>query len=157
MTWPLAQDTSAVEQLGKQPWVFSLIAGGADVIGGKLNAGHAGIIQAAKEKGVYTIGRSLGHTAIAPDRVLTNIAEKWGEVYVAAVMDLKAGKLAGNYVAYGYNSSGTTGADLLYLADRALNPAVPAAVAAELDALKKKMAAGELKPKPTKEDAHSGA
>src|SRR5947208_1273127 len=105
--------------------VFSLIAGGADVIGGKLNAGHAGIIQAAKEKGVYTIGRSLGHTAIAPDRVLTTIAEKWGEVYVAAVMDLKAGKLAGNYVAYGYNSSGTTGADLLYLADRALNPAVP--------------------------------
>ncbi|PYO55697.1 MAG: BMP family ABC transporter substrate-binding protein [Candidatus Rokuibacteriota bacterium] len=137
--------------------VFSLIAGGADVIGGKLNAGHAGIIQAAKEKGVYTIGRSLGHTAIAPDRVLTNIAEKWGEVYVAAVMDLKAGKLAGNYVAYGYNSSGTTGADLLYLADRALNPAVPATVAAELEALKKKMAAGELKPKPTKEDAHSGA
>ena len=137
--------------------VFSLIAGGADVIGGKLNAGHAGIIQAAKEKGVYTIGRSLGHTAIAPDRVLTNIAEKWGEVYVAAVMHLKAGKLAGNYVAYGYNSSGTTGADLLYLADRTLNPAVPAAIAANLDALKKKMAAGELKPKPTKEDAHSGA
>src|SRR6266511_3411644 len=121
--------------------VFSLIAGGADVIGGKLNAGHAGIIQAAKEKGVYTIGRSLGHTAIAPDRVLTNIAEKWGEVYVAAVMHLKAGKLAGNYVAYGYNSSGTTGADLLYLADRTLNPAVSAAVAAKLDALKKKMAA----------------
>src|SRR6266446_9949281 len=70
--------------------VFSLIAGGADVIGGKLNAGHAGIIQAAKEKGVYTIGRSLGHTAMAPDRVLTNIDEKWAEVYVAAVTDLKA-------------------------------------------------------------------
>src|SRR6266542_4538970 len=136
---------------------LSLIAGGADVIGGKLNAGHAGIIQAAKEKNVYATGRSVGHTAIAPDRVLTNIAEKWGEVYVAAVTDLTAGKLTGNYVAYGYNSSGTTGADLLYLADRTLNPAVPAAIAANLDALKKKMAAGELKPKPTKEDAHSGA
>ena len=68
---------------------LSLIAGGADVIGGKLNAGHAGIIQAAKEKGVWTIGRSFGHTAIAPDRVLTNINEKWADVYAAAVTDLQ--------------------------------------------------------------------
>src|SRR3989475_9408337 len=52
---------------------LSLIAGGADVIGGKLNAGHAGIIQAAKDKGVFAAGRSVGHTAIAPERVLTNI------------------------------------------------------------------------------------
>src|SRR4029077_8203401 len=36
---------------------LSLIAGGADVIGGKLNAGHAGLIQSAKEKGVWAIGR----------------------------------------------------------------------------------------------------
>src|SRR5499425_1058174 len=35
---------------------FSLIAGGADVIAGKLNAGHAGLIQAAKEKNVYAVG-----------------------------------------------------------------------------------------------------
>ena len=41
---------------------FSLIAGGADVIAGKLNAGHAGIIQAAKEKNVFATGRSVGHT-----------------------------------------------------------------------------------------------
>src|SRR5437763_1376040 len=32
---------------------FALIAGGADVSAGKLNAGHAGIIPAAKEKRVY--------------------------------------------------------------------------------------------------------
>src|SRR5207247_7573248 len=70
--------------------VFSLIAGGADVIGGKLNAGHAGIIQAAKEKGVYTIGRSLGHTAIAPDRVLTIIGVLRGAVDGGHAMGLQS-------------------------------------------------------------------
>src|SRR5215467_14725313 len=124
---------------------FSLIAGGADVIAGKLNAGHAGIIQAAKEKNVYAVGRSFGHTAIAPERVLTNIYEKWDDVYVTAVTDLRAGKLATGYVGYGYQSAGTTGADLLYGEGKAFNAAVPAPVVAEIDGLKKKLASGALK------------
>jgi simple sugar transport system substrate-binding protein/basic membrane protein A len=136
---------------------YALIGGGADVIGGKLNAGHAGIIQAAKDKGAYAIGRSFGHTAIAPERVLTNIDEKWSDVYVAAVTELRAGKLVGNYVAYGYNTPATSGADLRYSSERALNTAVPASVASELDGLKKKFAAGELKVKPVKDDARGGA
>lgn len=136
---------------------FSLIAGGADVIGGKLNAGHAGIIQAAKEKNVYAVGRSFGHTAIAPERVLTNIAENWADVYVTAVHDLRAGKLASGYVAYGYHTSGTTGADLLYVDGRGFNPAVPAAVASEIDGIKKKFASGALKVTPAKDDARGGA
>jgi basic membrane protein A len=135
---------------------FSLIAGGADVIAGKLNAGHAGIIQAAKEKNVFATGRSVGHTAIAPERVLTNIDEKWWDIYAAAVTDLRAGKLAGNYIAYGYNTP-VGGAELRYSAERALNPVVPAAVAAELETVKKKLASGEVKVKPTKEDARGGA
>jgi simple sugar transport system substrate-binding protein/basic membrane protein A len=135
---------------------FSLIAGGADFVGGKLNAGHAGIIQAAKERNVWAVGRSLGHTAIAPERVLTNINEKWADVYVTAVHALRAGKLGGNYVAYGYDTAGTTGADLQYSETHAFNPAVPAAVAAEIDGLKKKFASGALKIKPVKEDARGG-
>ena len=135
---------------------FSLIAAGADVIGGKLNAGHAGIIQAAKDKNVFATGRSVGHTAIAPERVLTNIDEKWSDIYAAAVTDLRAGKLVGHYIAYGYNTP-TGGAELRYSAERALNPIVPAAVAAELETVKKKLASGEVKVKPTKEDARGGA
>jgi simple sugar transport system substrate-binding protein/basic membrane protein A len=134
---------------------FSLIAGGADVIGGKLNAGHAGIIQAAREKSVFTAGRSVGHTAIAPERVLTNIDEKWSDIYAAAVTELRAGKLSGHYIPYGYNTA-TGGAELRYSTERALNPAVPAAVAAELDAVQKKIASGEVRVKPTKEDARGG-
>ena len=135
---------------------FSLVAAGADVIAGKLNAGHAGIIQAAKEKNVYATGRSVGHTAIAPERVLTNIDEKWSDIYASAVTDLRAGKLSGHYIAYGYNTP-TGGAELRYSADRALNSVVPAAVAAELEIVKKKIASGEIKVKPTKDDARGGA
>ena len=51
----------------------------------------------------------------------------------------------------------TGGAELRYSADRALNPAVPAAVAAELETVKKKIASGEIKVKPTKDDARGGA
>ena len=136
---------------------FSLIGGGADVIGGKLNAGHAGIIQAAKEKNAWAIGRSFGHTQIAPERVLTNINERWSEVYATAVPELRAGRLHGPYIAFGYDTKGTTGADLQYSAEREFNTAVPPAIAAEVDALKKKIASGTLKVKPTKDDARSGA
>ena len=136
---------------------FSLIAGGADVVAGKLNAGHAGLIQAAKEKNVYATGRSFGHTAIAPERVLTNIVEKWPEIYVAAVSDLRAGKLAGGYVSYGYHTAATNGADLRHSPDRAYHQAVPASVVTELEGIKKKLATGELKVKPAKDDARGGA
>ena len=134
---------------------FSLIAGGADVIGGKLNAGQAGIIQAAKDKGVFAVGRSVGHTAIAPERVLTSIDEKWSDIYAAAVT-VVAGKLSGHYIPYGYNTP-TGGAELRYSAERPLNPVVPAPVAAELDTVKGVAASGETKVKPTKDDARGGA
>ena len=49
-------------------------------------------------------------------------------MYVAAVGDLKAGKFTAGYHAYGYNTPGTSGADLLYSEQRAFNAAVPAAV-----------------------------
>jgi basic membrane protein A len=136
---------------------FSLVASGADVVGGKLNAGHAGLIQAAKEKNVYTFGRSFAHTTIAPEHVLANIAEQWADIYAAAAADLKAGRLAFGFVAYGFHSQGTHGADLRYSTERGYHPAVPAAVVAEIEAIKKKLASGELKLKPTKDDARSGA
>ena len=99
---------------------LSLIAGGADFIFGKLNAGQAGLIQAAKEKGVYTSGRSFGHTAIAPDNVLTNIIEKWSDMYSAVAEASKRRSSAASTVMYGYNTPGSTGADLRVSADKPL-------------------------------------
>ena len=56
---------------------LSLISGGADFVYGKLNAAQMGLIQAAKEKGVYTSGRSFGHVAAAPETVVTATIENW--------------------------------------------------------------------------------
>ena len=135
---------------------FSLIAGGADVLSGKLNAAHAGLIQAAKEKGVFTTARSYAHTAIAPDQILTNVIEKWPDMYSVVANTVKGGKLIGEFKMYGYDTPETTGAALEQLPDRAFNPAVPAAVVAELAAYQKKLAAAELKLAPTREDARPG-
>jgi simple sugar transport system substrate-binding protein/basic membrane protein A len=135
---------------------LALISGGADFVFAKLNAGQGGVIQAAKEKNVYTSGRSFSHVEAAPQSVLTAIIEKWSDMYVAAVNDARAGKLKPELMTYGYDAPSGSGAELMYSRDKAFNPAVPAAVAAELEAIKKKLASGELKLKVTKEDARGG-
>jgi basic membrane protein A len=141
---------------GAKEAALSLIAWGADYLSGKLNAGQLGIIQAAKEKGIHANGRSIEDTAIAPETVLTNIVEKWGDMYATAADEAKAGSLGGKFELYGLNSKGCTGAELLYTKDKELNPNVPQEIADEIQAVKKKFASGELKISVTKEDARGG-
>lgn len=141
---------------GAKEAALSLIAWGADYLSGKLNAGQLGIIQAAKEKGIHANGRSVEDTAIAPDAVLTNIVEKWGDMYATAADEAKAGTLGGKFELYGLNSKGCTGAELLYTKYKELNPNVPQEIVDEIQAVKKKFASGELKISVTKEDARGG-
>jgi hypothetical protein len=74
----------------------------------------------------------------------------------AAAQDSKSGTLGGKYLLYGLNSKGSTGAQLRYSQDREFNSVVPAQVIAELETLKKKFAANELKVPVTREDARGG-
>ena len=138
---------------------LALAAGGADFVSGRLNAGHAGLVQAAKEKGFWVTGRSYGHTAIAPDRVVTNVVENWPDMYVAAMKEIKAGRLAGKFMQFGFHtvaSAGTSGSELHQTPERAFHASVPPAVVAEIAALQKKLGASEIKVAPTKEDARGG-
>ena len=135
---------------------LSEIAWGADYISGKLNAAQLGILQAAKEKGVYANGRSTEHTAVAPDNVLTNIVEKWADMYGTAAKESKEGTIGGTFTLYGLDSKGCTGAELLYKEGQEFNPIVPKDVVAELEQLKKKFASGELKVSVTPDDARGG-
>jgi basic membrane protein A and related proteins len=141
---------------GAKEAALSLIAWGADYLSGKLNAGQLGIIQAAKEKGIHANGRSIEDTAIAPETVLTNIVEKWGDMYATAADEAKAGTLGGKFELYGLNSKGCTGAELLYTKDQELNLNIPQDIVDEIQAVKKKFASGELKISVTKEDARGG-
>ncbi len=136
---------------------LALIGNGADVLTGKLNAAEAGLVQAAKEKNVFATGRGPDQTAIAPDLVLTNIVEDWSSMIGSAAEDVKSGKLFGTFVQYGYDTGKTTGASLKYSADKAYGPAVPEAVAKEVDAMAADFASGKLKITPTEEDARSGS
>jgi basic membrane protein A len=135
---------------------LALISGGADFVFGKLNAGQSGIIQAAKEKNVFTSGRSLGHVAAAPQNVVTSIVEKWDDMYVAAAAEARAGTLKPTLITYGYEAKGGPGADLMYATGAGYAPMVSKDVVAEIEGLKKKFASGQLKVTVSKEDARGG-
>ncbi len=135
---------------------LALISGGADFVFGKLNAGQNGIVQAAKEKKVFTSGRSFAHAEMAPESVVTTIVEKWPDMYLAAAKAAGAGKLTPGLTVYGFNAPTGSGAELLVAKDQPYNKAVPPAVVAELEAIKKKFASGELKLNVSKEDARGG-
>ena len=135
---------------------LALISGGADFVFGKLNAGHNGIVQAAKEKNVFTSGRSFGHAEAAPQNVLASIIEKWDDMYVAAAGEVRAATLKPELITYGYEAKGGPGADLLYAADKGYSPVVPKEVVAEIEGLKKKFASGQLKLSVAREDARGG-
>src|SRR5580704_7417975 len=141
---------------GAKEAALSLIAWGADYLSGKLNAAQLGILQAAKEKGVYANGRSTEHTDVAPDSVLTNIVEEWADMYGAAAEESKAGTIGGKFELYGLDSKGCTGAQLLYKEGKEFNPVVPESVVSELHELEKKFSSGELKVNVTPDDARGG-
>ena len=135
---------------------LSLIAQGADVITGKLNAAEAGLVEAAKEKHVYVTGRGVDQTKMAPDYVLTNILEDWPSMIDKVADDVKGGKLFGNFVQYGYDTAPVTGASLLYDTGKAFNPVVPAAVVKEIDDMGAQFKSGAMKLEPTRQDARGG-
>lgn len=136
---------------------LSLIAQGADVITGKLNAAEVGLVEAAKEKHVFVTGRGLDQTKMAPDFVLTNIIEDWPGMFGKTADEVKSGKLFGNFVQYGYDTGPVTGASLLYADGKPFNPAVPASVIKEVTDMAAQFASGAMKVEPTREDARGGS
>src|SRR6185437_6860133 len=128
---------------------LSLIAQGADVITGKLNAAETGLVQAAKEKHIYATGRGFDQTKIAPDLVLTNIIEDWPGMFGKTADQVKDGKLFGTFVLYGYDTAPVTGAKLQYMEGQVFNPIVPEAVVKELNDVAAQFASGKMKVVPT--------
>ncbi|MCB8877626.1 BMP family protein [Acidisoma silvae] len=136
---------------------LSLIDQGADVLTGKLNAAEAGLVEAAKDKHVYVTGRGYDQTKIAPDLVLTNILEDWPSMIGNVADQVKAGKLFGSFVQYGYNTAPVTGASFGYQPGQAFNPVVPASVVKELDTMASDFGSGKRKLVPTEHDARPGS
>lgn len=145
------EDAASAKEAG-----LALIAAGNDVLTGKLNAGQSGLVEAAREKGVYVTGRSLDDSRNAPRAVLTNIVEDWPAMFGNVADRVKAGSIAGNLAEYGYNTQPVTGARLAYTDADPFNTVVPAAVAGEIKDYEQRFASGALVIKPTRQDARSG-
>src|SRR5258708_4392125 len=132
---------------------LSLIAQGADVITGKLNAAETGLVQAAKEKNIYVTGRGFDQTKIAPDLVLTNIIEDWPGMFGSTSDQVKGGRLFGDFGQYGEATPPAPGAPLQYAEGKAFNPIVPAAVAQQLDDMAAEFQSRAVKITPDVNDA----
>jgi simple sugar transport system substrate-binding protein/basic membrane protein A len=136
--------------------VYSLVQSGSDVILGILNRGHLGIIEAAKESKVFTVGRAPSHTDLAPEYVLTNTVENWPSIYVASARLHIEGKLTGSARVFGFDTPESQGAHLSYRENMPFHPSVPAAVREEAQRVIADIASGKIKVDVTKEDARGG-
>ncbi len=134
---------------------LALIDKGNDVITGKLNAAQSGLIEAARERRVFVTGRSLADSKSAPNAVLTNIIEDWPAMFGTVADQVRAGHISGTFHLYGYDTT-PSGASLEYAPGQALNPVVPAPVAAEIASEAHGFAVHSLKVTPTEGDARSG-
>ena len=135
---------------------LALINTGVDVLTGKLNAAQAGLVEAAREKGVYVTGRSPDDAKTAPRAILTSIIEDWPAMFGSVADDVKAGRLSGRFVQYGYDTAPVHGASLQYAPGQEFNPVVPAAVVAELRQTEQQFASRALTVHPTRTDARAG-
>ena len=75
----------------------SMIDKGADVLYHSANQAGTGVINAAKEAGIYALGDSYDQNSIAPDTVVASTIYNMPQVILLAVQELKDGKF-GNSV-----------------------------------------------------------
>lgn len=151
---PDMEDAAAARQA-----VHALASANADVVLPFLNAGVVGAIEGARDRSIYVFGRGVSNTDLAPDAVLTNVAEDWSRIYVATAQLYLDGKLEGAQQRFGFDTeetAGTTGAELTYRDGQALNPDVSDQIVGEVRELQSQIASGELTVQVTEEDARAG-
>ena len=89
--------------------VFAQIARGVDVLIPALNLASLGVIEAAREKGVYAIGFSRDQLHVAPDTVLCSAVQNMGAVLFHIAKLTKEGKFEGKSYWFGAETPGISG------------------------------------------------
>lgn len=115
---------------------MTLISQGADVV--TQHTDSTAVVQAAEERGVYAFGYHSDMSKYGPKAHLTATTHHWGAFYTRTVQDVVAGTWKPSSIWGGFKD------DMVRLAP--LNPAVPAAVKAEVGALEAKLKAGTFHP-----------
>lgn len=116
------------------------IASGAEVIFHAAGSTGLGVFEAARERSKLAIGVDADQWNEAPGHVLTSMTKQVDVAVFDTVRDLKAGKWQGGVRVFGLREGGV---DYVYDAhNRAL---IPDAVHARIEALRRKIIAGEIK------------
>jgi len=120
---------------------FAQIARGVDVLIPALNLATLGVIEAAREKGVYAIGFSRDQLHVAPDTVLCSAIQNYGAVLFYIAKLTKEGKFEGKSYMLGVETAGVTGVGKV-------NKAVPKEVIALVNQAKIDLETGKVVPYP---------
>ncbi len=133
------------------------ISGGADFVSGKLNAGAAGSSRPPRRRASYANGRSFGHVAAAPQNVLTASIEKWAEMYVGRCRRRpRPAQLKPELIDLRLRRTAARAPTCATAPNSKLQPGGAGRRGRRVEAVKRKLAAGELKISVTKEDARGG-
>lgn len=118
---------------------LSLIGSGADSVGHVANQSGLGVIQAAKEKGVWAFGTGTDQHAIAPKTVLTTAMTDMKVLETMILADARSGKYGNQVVMPGVKEG------VAYLAPFFdLDAAVPPEVKQRLTALAEDIKSGKV-------------
>jgi basic membrane protein A and related proteins len=118
---------------------LSLIGAGADAVSHVANQSGLGVIQAAKEKGVWAMGTGTDQHAIAPKTILTTAMTDMKVLEKMILADARSGKFGNQIVMPGIKEG------VAYLAPfYDLDAAVPAEVKQQLAALAEDIKSGKV-------------
>ncbi|MDB4444234.1 BMP family protein [bacterium] len=120
---------------------FAQISRGVDVLIPALNLATLGVIEGAREKGVYAIGFSRDQLHVAPDTVLCSAIQNYGAVLFHIARLVKEGKFEGKSYMLGVETSGVTGIGKT-------NKVVSKDVIAIVEKAKQDLATGKITPYP---------
>lgn len=115
---------------------LALMAQGADVLLGMTDTGVC--VQAAQEKGIFSVGYASDLSSFGPDSQLTSVVLDWSSNYLEAARGVMEGKWSSNVRWNGFNT------DVVRLAP--FNSAIPAELQAQLTKLHDDIASGAAHP-----------
>lgn len=119
----------------------AMIEEGADVIYHVAGGTGMGVIQAAKEAGVYAIGVDTDQDGIAPGNVLTSMVKHSDNAVETVIKDYAADKFpGGKTITLGLKENGVGLSEMKYTKDR-----IPPAILEKVEAAKQDILSGKIK------------
>lgn len=129
---------------GKEAALSQINDGGADLLLHVADTSGHGVIQAAKEKGVYAFGAISDQNKLAPNTVLTSFVLDVEKAFDQAVKMVQTGNFSGQIFKPGLEAGkGASGDGIIYLAPfHSLEDKVPEDVKVKLEELKQEIING---------------